>query len=281
MRDLRKLGYVPDAPHKKALFKKLGAAPPHSASASSESLEGTILDQNSTGSCTGHGSSQWLQVSYAKAGRPLPFRPSPRSIYALTRGLDRAAATPAGQPLPALQDVGGMPADVVLALSQYGIEPLVMPSPQGFQSDVDPSNVNAELTLGDLEKAAGELLQAARIVDPSQPDWQDALASALEANGAAGVGVFVDTAFEQWTPAQGPVQSINQSDQNGGGHWLAVTSFRTCVAGSADAASGVPVGALIFRGPNSWTNTWGDKGHWEMTGACLQAVCSACYSLYL
>lgn len=278
-RDLTRLGYVLDAPHKRLLFRKLGAAASHSDAASSEDLEGSILDQNETGSCTGHGTSQWLQVTYAKAGRPLPFRPSPRCTYALTRGLDRAAATPAGQALPPLEDSGGMPADVVMALAQFGIIPLVMPSPGGFQSDVDSTNVNDEVQLGDLEKAAGEILQAARTVSPQRPDFQHALAAAIEQTGAAGIGIFVDTGFEQWDPSTGPLLSIDQSDPKGGGHWVAATSFRT--ATGVDVSRGVPPGTLIFRGPNSWTDQWGDAGHWEIAGPCLAQVCSACYALYL
>lgn len=279
MRDLTKLGYVPDAPHLRALFAKLTGAAQHSAAASSESLEGSILDQNDTGSCTGHGTSQWLQVTYAKAGRPLPFRPSPRGVYGITRGIDRASGLLPGQPLPALQDCGGMPASVMIACAQFGILPLVMPSPSGFQSDIDSTNVNDELKLGDFEKASSELLQAARLIDPTDAAFQDNLAAAIEQTGAAGIGIFVDAGFQGYTPATGPVQSINLQDPNGGGHWLALTSFRT--ATPADIALGIPAGALIFRGPNSWTAQWGDAGHFEITGPCLKTVCSDCYAVFL
>ena len=284
MRDLTALGYVKDLPHKKLLFAifAMTGLIAHSAAYSSESLEDPILDQNATGSCTGHGTSQWVRVTYAKAGRPLPFRPSPKGIYAVTRGLDRAAATMPGQPLPTLTDAGGMPADVVIGIAQFGILPLVEPSPLGFASDIDSSNVNDELKLGDFEKALAELLQAARIVDPTASTFQDDLATAIEVTGAAAIGIFVDSGFEAYSPATGPVQSINQQDPNGGGHWLAVTSFRTVVAGSDDDVKfHIPVGTLIFRGPNSWTPSWGDAGHYEIIGPCLSQVCSDCYAIFL
>lgn len=280
--NLSKLGYVKDAAHKTLMWAMM-AATAHSASASSEFLEGSILDQNGCGSCTGHGTSQWMQVTYAKAGTPLPFRPSPRGIYAITRCLDRAAATPVGTALPALTDDGGQPSDVIIALAQFGITALVMPSPQGYQSDVDPSNVDVEPQLGDFEKAAAELLRAAVRVDPTDPAFQDNLATAVEQTGAAGIGIFVDTKnFMAYSPATGPVQTIDQSDPNGGGHWLCVSSFRTCVAGSDDDLKfKIPVGTLIFRGPNSWGAGWGDAGHYEITGPCLAQVCSDALALYL
>jgi len=280
MRDLTKLGYTKDTPKKAARFKLIkGAGATHSSAASSESLEGPILDQNDTGSCTGHGTSQWMEVTYAFFKKPLPFRPSPKGIYALTRAYDRLASVGPGQPLPAFTDSGGMPADIVVAVAALGIRALVMPSPLGFQSDVDTSNVTQEEKLGDLESDYAELLGAAQKIDPTDSSFQANLAAAIEKNGAAAVGIFVDTGFENYSPASGPIQTINQNDPNGGGHWLAVTSFRTATA--ADEQHGIKAGELIFRGPNSWTPQWGDAGHWEMSGACLVTTCSDAYTLAL
>lgn len=276
MRDLKALGHIPDTAEKAKRFPLMtvadvtsltdAAVPP---SADNSALEGSILDQNETGSCTGHGSSQWLLVSYAFQGRPLPFRPSPKGIYDCTRDLDRAAATPTGE-LPPLTDSGGMPADIVVAISAMGIRPLVMPSPQGFASDIDTSNCNVEEKLGEFEHAANTLLDAARRIDPSQPDFVTNLCAAIAATGAVGVGVFVDTAFEQYNPANGPLTTCNTSDPNGGGHWLCIDKFET----QAD-------GTIVFTGPNSWTAQWGDKGHFSVTGAWMVQSCSDCYAIFL
>jgi hypothetical protein len=282
MPDLKALGYTPDTDTKSALFPfaDQSAAPPHGTAASYESLEGSILDQNTTGSCTGHGTSQWMTVTYAKAGKALPFRPSPKGIYAVTREYDRKATAVAGQPLAPLTDSGGMPADLVYGIATRGIRALIAPSPLGFRSDIDASNVLQEEKLGELAADASEILGKAQKIDPAGPFFPDTVAAAVEQTGACGIGVFVDSAFQAFNPTDGPLQMVNLQDQNGGGHWICITSFRT--SGVEELRKwGIPVGTLIFRGPNSWTDQWGDKGHFEVTAPWLQASCSDCYAVYL
>jgi hypothetical protein len=268
--DLTKLGYVKDAGHKAAKFALHGRAAATVSSFSAESFEGSILDQNNTSGCTGHGSSQWLEVAYKVAGKPLPFRPSPGGIYAVTRMLDRAAATDPGQALAALQDCGGMPSDVIVGVSTFGVRPLVLPSPLGFQSDIDSSNVCAEEKLAQLETAANAILGAARRIEPTAGGFAQTLAAAIQKTGSAGLGIYVDTAFENFAQGAPPVSSVNLNDPNVGGHWIAATSFYT-----------LPNGKLVFRGPNSWTPQWGSAGHWEETEDALAQACSDCYVLYL
>jgi hypothetical protein len=288
MRNLRALGYIKDTPQKAARFKvQRPTAVSPLAAYSAEQYEGDILDQNQCGSCTGHGSSQWAQVTYAVAGKPLPYRPSPKGIYAVTRMLDRAVGMRPGDVFPPLTDSGGQPSDVVIALATFGVRALVQPSPQGYATDVDPSNVCDEEKIGDLEAACAELMHATtRIPSTSDGATATAFRAGLQAGvqrcGAAGIGIFVDTAFENYSLATGPVQTCNLNDPNGSGHWLCSSSFRTCVAGSDDDVKfGIPVGTLIFRGPNSWGPGWGDGGHWEMTGPCLATTCSDCYVIDL
>lgn len=252
-------GYRPDAPHKRGRLKLshelLGPSPTPPDAFSAEDKEGPILDQNQTGSCTGHGTSQALQVAGAVLGVVLPFRPSPRGIYDNARLAEGTTLT----------DDGAEPADVVATIATKGVRALVEPSPQGFASDIDPSNVNALPTDAELAAEIQHLEPGAYRVDTGT-SFITQLRAGIAKCGAAGIGVFVDEGFEQYSPATGPISKVNLQDPNGGGHWLAVTSYRR----GAD-------GRFIFRGPNSWGPGWGDGGHYEVTEDFLVASCSDAY----
>lgn len=227
-------------------------------------FEEPILDQGPTGSCTGHGTSQALTVSYAASGQPLPFRPSPKIIYELARILDRQT------PADGLTDSGAMPARVMQALSFWGIQPMTeAATSDGRLSDVEPSNVNDEPKLLELENSGLKLVTGEYRVDETSSSFADMICAAI-AGGAhapcpAAVGIFVDSNFMNYS-GETPVSAIDTSDPNGGGHWLCLDYFYT------DAVLGV-----VFGGPNSWSASWGKAGHWEMTASCLQSVCSDCY----
>jgi hypothetical protein len=254
------LGYKPDTAHKRGRAKLshelLGEAPSFPPADSYESLEGPILDQNQTGSCTGHGTSQALQIACAKASLSLGFRPSPRGIYDNARLVEESVLT----------DGGAMPADVISSIASKGVRALVEPSPEGFATDVDPSNVNVPPTAEELAAESKTLVPGEYRVDNAQDSFIAQLCAGIHQCGSAGIGVFVDTGFENYTPETGPVSSVDLNDPNGGGHWLCVSSYRT----GAD-------GKMIFRGPNSWGMGWGDNGHFEVTEDFLKAACSDCY----
>jgi hypothetical protein len=268
-RNLKALGYIEDAAHKAARFLLHEPASATVEAFSAEMLEGSILDQNLTSGCPGHGTSQWVEVAYTFAGKALTFRPSPGGIYRVTRMLDRALTTSPRALLPPLTDCGGMPADVIVAISTFGIRPLVLPSPLGFQSDIDSSNVNEEETLAELETSCASILGAAQRIAPTASGFAQTLAAAIQSTGAVGIGLFVDTDFESFTQGAPPPSSVNLGDPDGGGHWLAATSFRT------------EGGKLVFRGPNSWGASWGSAGHWEATEDYVTKACVDCYALYL
>jgi hypothetical protein len=269
-------GYKPDAASKRGLLALshtlFGDCPAFPPSSSSEALEGDILDQNETSSCTGHGTSQALEVAAKKAGIPLPFRASPRGIYDNAR----VAELSAGQ---GLADEGAEPIDVVAAIAAKGIRALVMPSPQGYASDCDSSNVDVPPTAAELQAERAHLELGAFRIDVTRAAWIDQLCAAIDKHGAACTGSFVDSAFEAYTPATGPVQTVNMQDPQGGAHWLAVTSYRTVTEGSDDAVKfGIAVGKRVIRGPNSWTKNWGDNGHYEVVAEdVLTQSCSDCY----
>jgi hypothetical protein len=267
-------GCKPDAPAKRGLLALshliLGDNPIFPPGASYEHLEGPILDQNQTSSCCGHGTSQALQVATAKAGMPLPFRPSPRGIYDNGRVVEL-------QPGEQLADEGAEVIDIVATVAAKGVRALVEPSPQGYATDCDPSNVNVMPTAAELAAEKAHLEPGAYRIDTTAPTFIDQLCASIDQHGACVTGSFVDTAFEAYSPATGPVTTVNLQDPNGGGHCLAVTSYRTVTAGSDDAVNfGIAVGKRIIRGPNSW-GMWGDAGHYEVAEDVLVQSCSDCY----
>jgi hypothetical protein len=146
----------------------------------------------------------------------------------------------------------------------------VLPSSQGFQSDLDPSNVLLAETLEDFEHDAAEIIGAARRIEPTASGFVETLCAAIEKTGSVGIGMFVDRGFEAFTQGGPPVGGVNLNDPQGGGHWICLTSFRTASDGSR-----------ILRGPNSWTKDWGSAGHFEITGACAVQAISDAYALYL
>lgn len=261
-------GYRPDPKHfrtqrsSRALHTGAIALP---EAFSAEHHEAPILDQNACGSCGGHGTAQALVVSHSYAGRPLGFVPSPGDIYRVTRAIERARDTPSAMALPALEDVGVYPSDVMHALERWGVRPMRAPSPLGFATDVDQLNVNNEVDLADLEESGKRIVTGQYRVDETAPDMVEQLCASLLKCGAVGIGVFVDTSFELWSPASGPLRAIDLDleDPAGGGHWLAVTSYRTLANGTK-----------AFRGPNSWTEAWGDRGHFEIDEDWLRLSCS-------
>ena len=222
-----------------------------------------ILDQNSTGSCTAHSVSGATYTALAAARRPLSFIPSPREIYAATRALERSSVTPVGAPLAALSDGGAQLADVAQAIGRYGVKPIAAPSPQGFNSDVDPSNVNDDPDLEGLELSGTFLVAGEYLIDSSASDVSDVVAAAIASGLPVWTAFFCDTAFEDLKPGQ--VAGVpNYGDSEGGGHAVYLSGY-----------SG-PKGTRVFTLTNSWGPDWCDKGRCLVSEAWLAAT----WSLY-
>jgi hypothetical protein len=286
----RALGYIPDADHKrrqKDSRLKFGASPAAPSQASLISSEGPLVNQGESGHCTGAGTSQIVYTSSNAAGAPLPFFPSPKFIYALARILERQDAS------QALTDSGAMPSDLLTVLRQYGVVPMVGTTPDGRFDDVwsaddivglstaPPPNVNEEPSLLSLETGGLKLLTGEYRVDETSfgvdAQIMSSLAGLAGKPAAAGIGIFVDTAFMNWNPASGPIDNIDLNDPQGGGHWLALTYGYTTASG-----------LIVFGGPNSWGGSWPNgtsgpphspywkPGHYEITATCLQKVMSDC-----
>ena len=270
-------GCRPDPAHRRTQKSSrvlLGAASSLPKSFSAEHLEGEILDQSTTSGCGGHGTAQAVYVASQAQGMPLPFFPSPKGIYENIRAVERAATYPQGYAgeLAPLTDSGIIPADIAEAIGTWGVRMMHPPSPLGFQSDVDSSNATDEPSLADLEAEGYALIVGEYRVDEAAADAFDQLCAGLVKCGAVGIGVFVDTAFENYNPSLGPLDApgLNLDDPNGGGHWLAVTSFYTR-----------DDGVRVFRGPNSWGPGWGDRGHYEVTEHWLRKSRSDIYVFHM
>jgi len=201
------------------------------------------LDQNRCGSCVGHATAGALATAFARASAPLGFIPSPRSIYQLARCIDRADSS------VALTDGGSMPNQAMRSLTEWGIRPMQAPSPEGFNSDCDPSNVNNEPTLGELESDATAVVVGQYAIDSAEQ-----AATAIAEGFPVTVASFVDTAFENIGPDSPPYDMPDESDPNGGGHYIFLVGYRHVN------------GKLEFLLQNSWgTTQWGSGGRCWVT----------------
>jgi hypothetical protein len=285
----RFFGYTPDADahrYQKPAHLLLSAAP-GVAQASLVDSEAELEDQGQTGSCGGHGTSQIVYTTLNANGIIPPgglFVPSPDLIYKLARIVRRTSAA------DGLSDSGVMPVDLLTVLRQYGVMPINAPTPDGRYSDVTgPGDltglplarptVNVEPSLLDLERSGLRLLTGEYRIDEQDPTYARQILTCLNTKAAAGVGLFVDSAFMNWDPTTGPIQSINLRDPQGGGHWLALTYGYTRTDGT-----------IALGGPNSWGKFWPTTagtpvcpgspywkpGHWEITASALQKAMSDC-----
>lgn len=243
----RPKGYRPDpAGHRKMGFHLLPAFRATSTpdSASVEDCAPPVMDQGETSSCVGHGTSGAVFTSLKKAGTPLTFVPSPRGIYCLARAVDRVDST---QPLT---DEGSEPNQAMRAIGEWGVRPIQAPTSDGRYSDCEPANVNAEPTLAELEQDAQDCVVGAYAITVTGPTRIEQMRQAIAAGHAVGIGTFVATDFESWTPDKPAIGAQNESDPNGGGHWFYAVGYRTA-----------PTGKTEVRIRNSWGSaTWGDNG---------------------
>lgn len=258
------LGYRKDPAHRrtqKSSHMLLGASPTYPASASLEKFEAPIEDQGPLGACVGHGSSQGVYTSLKAAGKPLPWVPSPLSAYRLPRQIERAASLPAFVvSLPALVDGGAMPSDAMVAYSTIGMRPMG-PKVEGRNSDADSTNVNTDEDVAGFEADGATILTGEYRIDENNPTFIAQMCAALAGTGSAqngvpcavGIGVFVDSAVMNWSAGDAALVSADFNDPDGGGHWIAITSYRT------------ENGKVIFRIANSWGINYGSAGHFEIT----------------
>ena len=231
----------------------------------------SILDQNSTSACTAHAIACALYTSLAAQGKPLGFVPSPLCTYAMTRALERAGAAPL-DPLPALTDSGAEIADVIAVLSQNGVRSMKAPSPQGFNSDVDPSNVLAEPDIQGAQEAALNLIAGPYTVDMTAANLSDVLAAALASGMALDIAFECDDAFQALAAGQVAQAPVDAPDD--GGHSTALTGYVT-VSAEVAAALGFPAGTRLFWLTNSWGTGWATEGRVLLAPSFVSAMYEA------
>lgn len=231
------------------------------AAVSLASFAPEVFDQGQTGSCTGHGTATGLATTFAAGGAPLPWVPSPAEIYRNGRAIDRVRR-PDGSLAP-LADEGAEPNQVIRAIQALGIRSMRARPSDGRYSDADPATINAEPMLDDLELErlvvpVGERAIAGVGDGAILDQVVDGLRRALAGGFAVGLGVYVDTAFENWDPQTGPQGACDPNDPEGGGHWLCVIGYHT-----------EPTGSTTFQIRNSWSRAWGLAGDIEVTPAFI------------
>lgn len=240
-------GYVPDrAGHRTTSFAHHPAAKAATTPDAVDHFAAApgVFDQGQYGSCTGHGTSAGIVAAFDLAGVPMAFVPSPAGIYDLGRCIDRAPLT--GTPLT---DSGAEPNQVMRGIAEWGVRPMG-PLVEGRYSDCGAANVNAEPDIAAIETDACHLEIGAYAITSVGADRVADVRKALAAGLPVCFGVFVDTAFENWNPADGPVTAPDFADPSGGGHWLCALGYTT----QAD-------GTTLVRFRNSWGTSWGDGGN--------------------
>lgn len=237
-------GYIPDldghmvTPVKRLLGAEASVPVPNSASLRDH--VSMILDQGSTGSCTGNATDGAVETRLAALGTPVQHR-SPIGIYTLGRCIDRDGLLSQG-----LQDVGAMPNQVIRGISEWGL-PIFgsMPADTKYGEAPDYNQVNAEPGLAALESADdAEFLGAYSIGTVNRTSL---IRQALAAGYPVCFATMVDNAFENWN-GQKPIGAPNPNDILGG-HYLYMIGYDTTTDGNT-----------IVEFANSWGVTWGLQG---------------------
>jgi len=202
-----------------------------------------------------------LYTSFSAAGSVLPFVPSPAELYRNGRAIDRVRRRD-GTFSP-LTDDGAEPNQVMRAVQAIGIKAISAPTTDGRYSDAETGTINVEPTLGNIETERLVIPVAERAII-SVADGADiaevvgGLRRALAGGFAVGFGIYVDTAFEDWSPQKGPMGPCDPRDPNGGGHWMCMLGYYT-----------QPTGATVFQWRNSWGRDWGLNGDIDATEALV------------
>ena len=251
-----------------------------------------MMDQRVTSACTGHATSDGCFTAFGGAGKPLLWIPSQTGIYTIGR-----AETRDDEGVP-LTDDGAMPADIMKGIGQWGIRAMGPASASDSNSDADPSTINDEPALDDLESDDMTKVESYGI-SPGLNAPNDVLV-ALSGKLPVPTGFFVDTAFEEWVATQGFVGAPkNPNDPAGGGHYVDCVGFTYAgllargvalparMAPTAEefralvqAATVLPSTDPIFFFKNSWNVNWGLRGFFLATkGFLLAPQCSDCNAI--
>lgn len=211
-----------------------------------------VMDQDGTGSCTGHATAAAIYAAYGIGSvkgttTMLPWVPSPDSIYRNGRCIDRKR-NPDGS-FPVLQDDGAEPNQVFRAVREFGIQS-IGPIVEGRFSDISTETVNDEPTLTDLQRSMAKLVVGDHHVAPSSSAVAAALAAGHPVCAAIAGGC---DAFQTYN---GGVLGALHAPLD---HYIVIVGYDTVSLN----------GARIFYGQNSWGTSWGDHGYFTFDEACL------------
>lgn len=219
------------------------------------------IDQGGTGCCHACSGVAVTWTACNAAGKALAFVPSPRLLASCTYADVRAAANPAGQPFPPLQDTGADLSDDARALATWGIAPIQAPTSDGRFCDIEndpPNNVFPEPDTSQLQIAGSNLI-AGEYQIPVDANAPKLCALALDAGIPIWLGFLCDSAF-QALGASDIAQAPNQSDPSAGGHAVYISAYRTNASGQFE-----------WLVQNSWGSGWADNGAVWASTAWLEA----------
>lgn len=245
---------------------RVGASP-LPASVDLGPYEPTRLDQGTTatagtGTCYAHAFAAAVYTAAGARGAGLGWVPSPLTLQAATRGLERAASHP-GDLLPKLADCpeGAELADVVTVGNRYGVRPIGV-LVNGRNSDVNTMNVNVEPDFGELEASGKRLVMGPYTVDATDAGLSDTVAAALAMRAPAPllIAFFADRAFSMLQPGD-VMGAPDESDPGGSGHAVYIVGYRT-----------LSNGKRIFIVSNSWGAPWCDNGRCWVNEDFLKAI---------
>jgi hypothetical protein len=200
--------------------------------------------------------------------------PSQQAGYTETLAEERRKATPPGQPLAPLQDVGADLEDVWVVYATEGVRPMkCMRTPDGRRydlwTDIDtggnpPGNATAEPDPRDIASSVAirvVLDVGPHTIQPTDPAMSDKMAAALDADPPIPIEVagFVDSAFERLQSGH-VAQPPDESDPQGGGHALRISAYRP---------SASRPGEREFKVENSWGDRWCEPGYTRADGATM------------
>jgi hypothetical protein len=200
-----------------------------------------IRDQNGFGMCVGEAYSAAANTRLAVAGTPVDAI-SPYCVYKLARCLDRAgASTP-------LADSGTSPGSAIAAFQNWGV---VSDATWGQE---DPSTLNAEPTLAELEEASDFTLNGAYFLQSSGDQRVVDICTALASGFPLGLSLAASGAeFNDYSGGvlgalSGPLDHENY-----------------CVGYTLSAPGDWSSVVLTMR--NSWGVGWGESGSYRANRA--------------
>jgi len=215
------------------------------------------MDQGQTGACVWHAVPASCWTAASKAGRPLPFLPSPDCGYKITRCLDRVQNEDGS--FPQLQDEGSQPYRAVQVLTDWGVKPIDAPTPDGRYSDAvppdppdSPTGVDAEPDFIAIEQASKKVLVGAYGIYATGAARGAAIRQAI-ANGFP-VCVAVPGGSAQWQGYSGGVIGATGEPND---HYVFIYAYAR-----------QPDGTWVYWIKNSWGD-WGENGSCRVNDAAI------------